>query len=117
MTNTTPTTREEMIEMLNNKLAESRRSLEMLSNVLLGQGYIVVSSADIALTFTVENGVATSPKVSAASKAIRFSRRDAESVAANVTDGWGRAAHAEHVTVAIKREIASLEACVAGLAR
>jgi hypothetical protein len=97
-----------MIEDARTRLTSSLRYLDMVSNVLLGHGYIVLAPAGFPLSFTVKDGVANSPvRCRFAGWANRFTQRYAEAVAAEVKDGSGQAGRAVHVREAIEAEIVS----------
>jgi hypothetical protein len=108
---------DELKQMLIERIAENRNDLDRISNVLLGQGHIVVSHSNLPLDFTIADGVVSAPKVSGfPGRVVRFSERDADAVAANVKDGAGRPSKAVHVRHAILAEIAQLESLLGSIA-
>lgn len=105
--------RDEMLADLRAKRANLADAQTGLSNVLLGQGYIVVSEGNIGLTFDVTNMVATNPRPAGGIlRAMRFTRRDAETLAPNVKNGADVPAKAIHVKDAIRIEIAQIESVI-----
>lgn len=96
------------------KRAELVADLASLSNVLLGQGFVVLSGAGIALKFKVEGQQVTEPVLAGGPhQATRFSRTDAENVADAVTDGNGNHGRAVHICVALKDAIEQLDSVLA----
>jgi hypothetical protein len=113
-TNKTPAQlRAEVIAEFEGYLSEKRRAMDGLRNVLLGQGWIVVSADGLALTFDTET-VGRETKLSnvrvagGAHKALRMTESDAKRIAATCTNGRGETAIARHVRDALQDEIDSL---------
>jgi hypothetical protein len=107
-------TKAEVLAVLNNSRAELVAALDGLSNVLLGQGFVVVSAVGIALKFKVEGQQVFDPKPAGGPHlATRFTKNDAESVAASVVDGHGDHGKAVHVCVALKDAIAETDRVIA----
>lgn len=89
-------------------------ALGSLSNVLLGSGFIVVSGAGIPLKFKLDGQQIFDPQTAGGPHhATRFTRQDAENVAASVTDGNGDHGKAVHVCVALKDAIAETDRVMA----
>lgn len=99
-----------------NELSESRTAavavLDGLRGALLGQGYIVVSKAGLALKYDIDGETKNVQGVAlagGAAKATRFTKLDADNLAAATIDGRGDPATAVHVTQALRDEIDRLE--------
>jgi hypothetical protein len=91
---------------LENELEELEKVEAGLQNVLLGQGYVVVSAAGLALHYDIVGNKATNPSVARnAAYATRFSLRDAENCARITWDGNKEVAKAIHVREAVRAEI------------
>lgn len=77
--------------------------------VLLGEGFVIMTSDIFCIRFTIENGHCSNPKVQGGSAytAQRFTEEDARRLAASVTNGKGEKAEAVHITEALTRQIAS----------
>lgn len=89
-------------------------ALDSLSNALLGQGFVVVSGAGIALKFKVDGQQVFNPVTAGGPHlATRFTKADAENVAASVVDGRGDHGKAVHVCVALKEAIAETDRVIA----
>lgn len=104
--------RADLIAQANERIAEDKKALESLRNVLLGQGFIVVSHIGVALSFEfdAETSKVHSPTTAGcANKATRFTKADAERIAASVLDGKGDHGRAVHVVQAIRDSIADQE--------
>lgn len=100
------------------QLIESRKDFNMISGVLLGQGWIVVAPAGFPLDFTVTGRVVTNPRRGQfAGRVMRMTLRDAETVALSVVDGSGDHGRAMHVRGAILVEIAERKDLLAALQR
>lgn len=107
-------TKAEFLAVLNNSRAELVAALNGLSNVLLGQAFVVVSGAGIALKFKVEGQQVRDPATAGGPHlATRFTKIDAENVAASVVDGRGDHGKAVHVCVALKDAIAETDRVLA----
>lgn len=83
---------------------ELSEALERVSNVLLGEGYIVVL-AGRGVAFKMDGKVASSPSSVRIDRAPRFTKRDAEMLAAEVTNGNGEKAKAVHIRTALMENI------------
>lgn len=106
--------KEEVLAELRFKRAELVAALGSLSGVLLGQGFVVVSGAGIALKFRVDGQQVFDPVTSGGPHlATRFTKQDAENIAASVTDGHGDHGRALHVNVALKEAIAETDRVIA----
>lgn len=101
----------EMIRAAEAYLATLRADLASFEGVLLGQGFVVMGAHLIRLEFDITDGAVTNPRVvgGSAKRSQRFTQRDAESIARNVTNGKGETAEALHVTDALRRQIADHE--------
>ena len=106
--------RAETIAEFEASIAANRFALDNLQNVLLGQGYVVIASGGLALSFDVsDDKKVTNPHVcGGARKATRFTLRDAKNIAAKCVNGAGETAKAMHVIDAINAEIDATTAIV-----
>lgn len=87
------------------KLAlELSDALERVSNVLLGEGYVVVLSGR-GVNFKRDGRVLHSPTSCRVDFAPRFTKRDAEMLAADCTNGTGEKAKAVHIREALMERI------------
>lgn len=84
---------------------ELQRDLQAVSSVRLDNSYIVVSQSGLPLSFVTDGGVVKQPKVTRATLATRFTRNDAERVAAAVIDGNKQPAKAVHIREQLDFEI------------
>lgn len=93
-----------MLELINQtraSIAEYEQAGVRLANVLLGHGYIVVCQ-DVYLTFDIEpDGGVTNPRHCQPHLAVRFTKDQAELLAAEVRNGNGTVGQAIHVKDAI----------------
>lgn len=96
------------VQELIDRKEELKALRESYRHVLFGEGYIVVNPGGVHLAFTVENRRVTTPRFASVQRATRFTRRDAEAVAATVTNGNGERATAMHINQALDEEIARL---------
>lgn len=108
MTNDANTFRAEFIANLNADIAECRQMLENLNSVMLGEGFVVMCG-ELPLTFDVTNRVVNNPRVTNFRRAMRFTRQDAETVAATVTNGNNETGRAVFVRDMLTEAIASAE--------
>jgi hypothetical protein len=84
---------------------EHQAMLDRLQNCLLGQGFVVISGG-MALKFDIAaDRTATNPNTTPVTMAPRFTRRDAEMLAAAVTNGKGEHGKAVHVRDALAEQI------------
>lgn len=97
--------RRELIADLERDIAASERALERLSGTLLGQGWIVRSAHGLCMSYTIDLGRVENPAVTGPGSATRFTRDDAEQVAAVTRDGTGEPFTVVYVTDAIKDHI------------
>jgi hypothetical protein len=74
----------------------------------LADGWVVVMPGNIAVRFTVEGTVVSSPKPTTAIKATRFSCAMAVQLARQTHNGSGEIATALHVTTLLERQITGL---------
>lgn len=109
--------RVDMIAKMDAERAELNKFQQSLSNTMLGEGWIVATSSVLALRFSIVNRVVRDPKVCRVSLATRFTRKDAESVAEQVTNGRQEKAEAVHIKDMINRQIANLSECILALER
>lgn len=102
-----------IIEELGDLRTAAVAALDSLRGTLLGQGFIVVSKAGLALKYDIDGDTKNVRGVSlagGAAKATRFTKLDADNLAAATIDGRGDPAAAVHVTQALRDEIDRLEA-------
>lgn len=112
--------RAETIAEFESHLSEKRAALDGLRNVLLGQGWIVVSADGLALTFDTESDgrqtkLSNVRVAGGAHKALRMTESDAKRIAATCTNGRGEVSTARHVRDAVQAEIDSLVGLIAQL--
>lgn len=98
-----------IVKQFEENVVELERGLSSVSNVLLGEGYIVMIE-NIATTYSIEETNGERRAVNARPcgfpyMAMRFSRRDAEQVAANTQNGRGTKGRAVHVREATEAEL------------
>lgn len=104
--------RESVIQDFRQSLAQLQAARAGLAGVLLGQGFVVLIG-DLTVRFTVENGVASNPVPCPPHQATRFSREDAERVAAACRNGADERGRAVHVVEAIERAISTVSGLLA----
>jgi len=106
----------EVLETLRASEAELARRDRGLQNVLLGCGYVVRCDG-VCLTFDVDakTRVASNPRVTSASRAHRFTQRDAETLAAVTKNGAGKVAEAVHIVDAVRQELDGIRKNIAAL--
>lgn len=92
----------EITAMIESQIATLKQEHDGLASVLLGQGFIV-ECRELPLVFDVSaDGKVTNPRpCGSPGQATRFSRRDAEAIAATVVNGNGDKGAAAHVRVAV----------------
>lgn len=93
------------LQATRNTIASYQLVADSLRGVLLGQGFIVLCQ-DIPLAFDIEDGCAVRPRSSQPQTATRFTRENAELVAAGVQNGNGMAGEVMHVRDAIEAALA-----------
>ena len=104
----------EFVATLNELEATYTKELDRLSNVLLGQGYIVRSDFGLPINFDIvvgEDGLrrVANPRAGGnPARVVRFNRETAEQIAADCKDGAGNVAHAVHVTTALSEALADV---------
>lgn len=92
--------------------AEYDDQRKALSNVLLGQGFVVVTSGNIPLRFDIDaNRTVTNPLPTNTANATRFRQEDAETIAKNVTNGLGEKAEAMHIVHLLTIKAAQAREC------
>lgn len=105
--------RQEVIATFRKSEKEMENALWNLRNVLTGTPYLVRCDR-VCLTFQVsDDGIVTDPRPAGPHLAMRFSRRDAEQVAAQVVNGAGIQAEAVLVIEAIESDLASVRELLA----
>lgn len=101
--------KQQMIEQLTEDRAELAAARERLSGVLLGNGY-VVRCQGLTLSFTVDpRGNASAPKTCPLLRAPRYTKRDAETLAAATKNGNGVQGEAVHIVDALDYSIAEVD--------
>lgn len=103
----------EILESFNGSMLELLALRRSLQNVILGQGWIVRTGGEFALSFTINGSSASNPQVSSLNKATRFSERDAKAVAALVQNGNGEVGEAVHINTAVEESIQNLAKLIA----
>ena len=106
-------------------LAEHRKALESNRRSLVSHGWVVVVRSPsmiegrpdtiLATSFTVEDRKVTAPRMSSVLRCNRFTREDAEAIAAGVHNGKGEQGEAMTVIDALEHQIATLEDLIATL--
>ncbi len=88
-------------------ITDYEQQLDRLSNVLLGQGW-VIRCAGLTLTFDVDAAtrVVSNPRVCPIGKCLRMTEQDARRIAATTKNGAGQTAEAVHVVQALEELIA-----------
>lgn len=108
-------TKAALLESLKTSLTDSQRDFAMIDHVILGHGFIVVCGG-LALNFTIaDRRVTATAGHGKAGRVVRFTREDAEAIAATVTNGRGEKGEAVHVRHAIQKEIAQLQETIAAI--
>lgn len=108
-------TKAEFVRDLTARIEELEAARDRSSNVLLGEGF-VVTCGGLSLKFDIANKTATNPTTTRPELATRFTRRDAESVAANVTNGKGEKGKAVFVRDAIIQLIEETKSVIQSMA-
>jgi hypothetical protein len=102
--------RQDLANDIEAKIADLMAAHRGLSNTLLGQGFVVVSSYGSAMTYDVNaKGGVSNPRTCAAHLARRFGLDDARTVAVATHDGTEQPYRAVHVLEAIDIEMQSLQ--------
>lgn len=92
----------QLIQDTKDAIAEYQAAGAALRSVILGQGF-VVRCQGVCLSFDIGAARAVSdPRPSQPHRATRFTRGDAEAVAASVKNGNGEAGQALHVRLAVE---------------
>lgn len=99
---------ETLTAQLKGDIAQLTADLATFDGVLLGQGHIVMMSEAFCLTFDIKDKVVSNPKQTRAILATRFTRTDAERIAATVKNGNGENGRAIHVRAAIELQIKNI---------
>lgn len=102
--------KQQMIEQLTEDRAKLVTARERLSGVLLGNGY-VVRCEGLTLSFTVDpvTKVASAPKTCPLLRAPRYTKQDAQTLAAATKNGMGTQAEAVHILDALDYSVAEVE--------
>jgi hypothetical protein len=97
--------RADLIAHLEARQATLKAASESLANVLLGQGWVVMSFHGVTMTYDVDqHGNVGNPRPAQPHEARRFTRHDATIVARNTQDGTGKPFKALHVADAVEVE-------------
>lgn len=107
--------RRELVADLERDIAACERALERLKGTLLGQGWIVRSAHGLCMSFCIDMGRVENPAVTGPATATRFTRDDAEEVAANMRDGTAEPFRVVYVTDAIREHIERCQRMLADL--
>lgn len=102
--NTAPNTdtRQDFIDSLESSIDNLMDAHRNLSNVLLGQGFVVMSAHGLTMTFDVDaKGNVSNPRSARPHRARRFGLDDARLLASVTKDGTGEPFKAVHVLEAI----------------
>lgn len=84
--------------------ARLEQARAQLDGVLLGEGWIVACEG-VYLSFTITDGQVSEPRHTSPERCTRFTRRDAERIAANVRNGRNTRAEAIHILDALRQEL------------
>lgn len=105
--------------------AAHQKMLDGFRHMLVSHGWVVAVRSPalteggrdtlIATDFTIEGRKVTSPRTSSVLRCVRFTREDAEHIAAGVYDGAGRVGEAIHVADMLRHQIATLDDIIATL--
>jgi hypothetical protein len=106
-------TRQTFIDSLEDSITDMMAAHRRLSNVLLGQGFVVMSSHGQTMTYNVDaKGVVSNPHTAAPQNARRFALDDARTLAAATHDGTGQPFKAVHVLEALALTMAEEQSVV-----
>jgi len=95
-------TRQGFIDSLEASIADLMAAHRNLSNVLLGQGFVVMSAHGLTMDFDVDaKGNVSNPRSARPHRARRFGLDDARLLASVTKDGTGQPFKAVHVLEAI----------------
>lgn len=83
------------------RLEQARAKLD---GVLLGEGWVVACEG-VYLSFTITNGLVSDPRHTTPDQCMRFTRRDAERIAASVRNGRNTRGEALHILDALRQEL------------
>lgn len=96
------------------RIEELEHAQGMLQNVLLGAGWIVRNGV-VTITYDVVENKAINARPCGVEMCRRFSKEDAEAVAASTFNGNGEPAKAVHVTQAVEEALADFRKALASL--
>lgn len=105
----------DLIATLNTHRQDIILTQRLLSGVMLGNGYVVTTSGGVALDYDVADKVATNPRPCRFGSAPRFTKEDAQALAANLTDGHGKPGQAIHINDLLRDKLAEVETMLATL--
>jgi hypothetical protein len=110
--------RKEVLDELIQKRGELEAAQNMLKGVILGQGFIVVNDAGLALSYEIDGDKRAQAVrlAGGAHRATRFTEQDANRLATATIDGHGNCGRAIHVTRAIREEMGRLDAVMTMIA-
>lgn len=116
MNQATIAARQEVIAQFQADRAALVEQLDRLQGVILGHGF-VVRCEGLTLSFTVDpvTKVATAPVTCPLTRAPRYTREDARTLAAAVANGNGTKGEAVHIKDALAQAIAELDSLIASL--
>lgn len=83
------------------RLEQARAKLD---GVLLGEGWVVACEG-VYLSFTITNGLVSDPRHTTPDQCMRFTRRDAERIAASVRNGRNTRGRAIHILDALRQKL------------
>lgn len=93
---------------LKDDIAQLTADLATFDGVMLGEGHIVMMSDAFCMKFDITNKIVTNPQQTRAVMATRFTRTDAERIAATIRNGKGENGRAIHVRAAIELQIQNI---------
>lgn len=96
--------RRDFVADADKQIARLESELASLSNVLLGQGWIVRNEG-VHIKFEMKDNVCGAPSVCPVWSATRFSEGDAKRVAAVTFNGRNNPAEAVHITTALRDQL------------
>lgn len=99
---------ETLTVQLKGDIAQLTADLATFDGVMLGQGHVVMMSDAFCMKFDITNKVVTNPQQTRAVMATRFTRSDAERIAATIRNGNGENGRAIHVRAAIELQIKNI---------
>lgn len=98
----------DLAELLRGHLADAEHELEMVTGVMMSHGFIVQVEG-LTMTFTIVDNQATNPRHCRIAEAVRFTRADAQAVAASVKNGNGTFGKAVYVRDALLEDVRSIK--------